>query len=182
MRVGHHITGIAAGTFVAGLIHVADPSFSAISLAAIAIASWFGGVAPDRLEYLPIARVPWVPHRTLTHWGLLWVVGLIWTGIVVVRTGGLLPVALMGFAFGGLIHLLFDWPNPTGVPWFWPTAAARHSLYWWRSGEHDAVLSIVAIAVASVPWILLNARPAVIEASPHVLAFWRPYLNWFYHA
>ncbi|RDJ99347.1 hypothetical protein DLM46_29425, partial [Paraburkholderia lacunae] len=41
-----------------------------------------------------------------------------------------------GFACGGLMHLLADWPNPLGVPWI----AGRHSLNLWNSGHCDLIV------------------------------------------
>ena len=155
MRVGHHVTGLAAGVFVAGLLHHMHPSLLWPDLLAIAVAGWFGGVAPDHLEYIPLMRIPWVPHRTFTHWGILWVVAFAWALILAARGHalGLFPAAVLGFTLGGLIHLICDWPNPTGVPWFWPTSAHRHSLRLWRSGEHDFLISASAAAASIVPWI-----------------------------
>ena len=49
---------------------------------------------------------------------------------------------LFGFACGGLMHLLADWPNPLGVPWIW----RRHSLNLWKSGRCDLIVVAAAWA------------------------------------
>lgn len=158
MQAGHHITGLAAGVFVAGLLHDIEPVLAWPVLLAIAVAGWFGGVAPDHLEYLPIIRVPWVPHRTFTHWGVLWVAVFVLAVWSFHHAAGLVPAALLGFTVGGLVHLVCDWPNPTGIPWIWPTSNARHSLRLWRSGQHDFLISAGSVAAAIMPWIGLFNR------------------------
>jgi membrane-bound metal-dependent hydrolase YbcI (DUF457 family) len=59
-----------------------------------------------------------------------------------------------GFAAGGIMHLLADWPNPLGVPWLW--VSRRHSLKWWNSGRGDwLVMGIAwtaAFAMADHAW------------------------------
>lgn len=154
MRAGHHVTGLSAGAFVAGMLHNLQPSLDWLALLAIVVAGWFGGVAPDSLEYIPWIRVPWVPHRTLTHWGILWVAAFGWAVWIFHAQVGLLSAAAIGFVVGGLIHLVCDWPNPTGIPWFLPTQNHRHSLRLWRSGQHDFLISVTAFTVAIVPWII----------------------------
>jgi membrane-bound metal-dependent hydrolase YbcI (DUF457 family) len=59
---------------------------------------------------------------------------------------------LLGFALGGIIHLLADWPNPRGVPWLW----RRHSLKLWKSGRCDWIIVsaawLGAAALADQVW------------------------------
>lgn len=53
------------------------------------------------------------------------------------------PLSLLfGFAAGGVMHLLADFPNPLGVPWLLPTR--RHSLKWWNSGRYDLIVVFAA--------------------------------------
>lgn len=51
-----------------------------------------------------------------------------------------------GFAAGGMMHLLADWPNPLGVPWLF--VYRRHSLKWWNSGRCDWLIVGAAWAYA----------------------------------
>jgi hypothetical protein len=45
-----------------------------------------------------------------------------------------------GFAAGGMMRLLTDWPNPMGVPWIW----RRHSLSMWRSGNLESMVIVLS--------------------------------------
>lgn len=76
-----------------------------------------------------------------------------------------LGTALFGFACGGLMHLLADWPNPLGVPWI----LQRHSLNWWKSGRCDLI--VVAAAWIGALWVAQAAwqRDALLEHWLHWL-------------
>jgi membrane-bound metal-dependent hydrolase YbcI (DUF457 family) len=142
----HHATGWAAGIVAAALVSHAGAGgvfhLSAILAFATALA---GSTAPDWLElaWWSRSRRLWIEHRTLTHWGLAWI------ALLVVSYRSLdtrwLPAAAFGFACGGVMHLLADWPNPLGVPWI----ARRHSLNWWTSGRCDVLVIGAAWAVAA---------------------------------
>jgi hypothetical protein len=54
-----------------------------------------------------------------------------------------------GFACGGVMHLLADWPNPLGVPWI----AGRHSLKLWNSGHCDLIVVAASWACA---WFVVS--------------------------
>lgn len=144
-RTGHHLTGLGAGLLTAALLRHLWPYL--VWWPAVP-AAWFGGIAPDRLEY--VNRWRWVRHRTFTHWGLLWGALAAWAVWRLLQglSPGWLDAGMAGFAAGGLSHLLTDWPNPMGIPWLRPTR--RHSLNWWPSGRHE--LEIVA-AMAGLVWL-----------------------------
>ena len=146
-RTGHHLTGLAAGVFVAGLL---DRLWPGMSWWAAIPAAWFGGVAPDRLEYLSHWR--WIKHRTLTHWGVFWLALAGWSvwRLHHAAPPGWLDAGLLGFSAGGLSHLLTDWPNPMGVPWLIPNR--RHSLNWWTSGRHETEIVAGATGLAWLGW------------------------------
>ena len=133
----HHATGLAAGIIAAAVVTKAGGAgphliWSALSFCAAVL----GGTAPDWLEvaWWTRARRLWITHRTLTHWGVAWIVLLVCS----YRLLGVHPLAALsfGFACGGLMHLLADWPNPLGVPWI----VSRHSLNWWNSGHCDMLI------------------------------------------
>jgi len=133
----HHMTGWAAGLIAAAIVSKAGAAGPFHAWAVMATcAGVLGGTAPDWLEvaWWSRARRLWITHRTLTHWGIGWVAML----GVSYHFLGRYPVAAcaFGFACGGLMHLLADWPNPLGVPWI----ATRHSLNWWNSGHCDALV------------------------------------------
>lgn len=155
---------MAAGVAAAGLLSARDPGTGPWLLFVVIASGWAGGVAPDRMEWVPGCRVRWVPHRTLTHWGLAWGALLafaVWRFPAAPLEGALLG----GFALGGCAHLLGDWPNPTGVPWLCPTCRGRHSLDLWTSGTNDGVLSLLAWALAIIPWV-----PRAAAAARHLRA------------
>jgi membrane-bound metal-dependent hydrolase YbcI (DUF457 family) len=107
------------------------------------------------------SRRLWITHRTLTHWGLAWIALLIYA----YRSLGahaLAAPAAFGFAVGGLMHLLADWPNPLGVPWIY----GRHSLNLWKSGRCDMI-------VVSAAWL------AALLVGDRV--WWHGHLPWLHH-
>jgi len=46
---------------------------------------------------------------------------------------------LLGFSFGGLLHLLTDLPNPMGIPIIAPNV--RFSLKLWKSGRYEPAIT-----------------------------------------
>jgi hypothetical protein len=137
----HHATGFAAGIIAAALVGaVTQGDLLRCGLAFVAAVA--GGTAPDWLEVAWWRRKHrlWVTHRTVTHWGIGWLVllALSWHWL------GRHPGAAFGFGFGGVMHLLADWPNPLGVPWI----ASRHSLNLWTSGRCDMFVVAGAWAAA----------------------------------
>ncbi|MGN6086151.1 metal-dependent hydrolase [Trinickia sp.] len=145
----HHATGWAAGLIAAALVAQAGAGgpWHLGSLTAF-VAGVAGGTAPDWMEvaWWSRARRLWITHRTVTHWGLAWVAALVFAYGALHHARPYTP-ALFGFACGGLMHLLADWPNPLGVPWIWK----RHSLNLWKSGRCD--LLVVALAWVGAGWV-----------------------------
>jgi hypothetical protein len=133
----HHASGWAAGVIAAAVVGktgAAGPYLLGIALAFAG--GVVGGTAPDWLEvaWWSRSRKLWITHRTLTHWGVAWIALL--AGSYHFLHVHPIASAAFGFACGGLMHLLADWPNPLGVPWI----ARRHSLNWWNSGHCDALI------------------------------------------
>ncbi len=152
-RIGHHATGAISGIGAATYLGLLHPD-TALPSAACIVAGWHGGVFPDAVEH--IRGRYWVAHRTVTHWVPLWVALAVW--LLIDPYSSALPYpelsypALVGFAFGGITHLLFDWPNPTGIPWLHPWK--RHSLKLWKSGTADlALISSWALTVTAVTFL-----------------------------
>ncbi|HDZ37058.1 MAG TPA: metal-dependent hydrolase [Marinobacter sp.] len=153
-RAGHHITGMITGAFIAGLAHnhLGYPLY----VAGVAVpAGWYGGVFPDAVE--KIGKFYWIEHRTLTHWLPLWVailIGLFYVDWVSIPWGDIWFLMSLGFVSGALTHLVFDWPNPTGIPIVTPFH--RHSLNLWKSGRLDVVITLVwaagAYHLATASW------------------------------
>ena len=145
----HHATGWAAGVIAAALVVQAGAGgpYQVWSFLTV-LMGMFGGTAPDWLEvaWWTRKRRLWLTHRTWTHWGLAWIALLIYSWLALKHH--LWAPLLFGFACGGIMHLLADWPNPTGIPWI----AGRHSLKLWKSGECDMLVVapawLAALAVA----------------------------------
>jgi membrane-bound metal-dependent hydrolase YbcI (DUF457 family) len=148
----HHASGIAAGLLAAAIVVKAGAGGAYYVLAMITwLAGSLGGTAPDWLEVAWWRRKKkrgaqrlWITHRTLTHWGIAWVallyfshknLGSVWWAC-----------AVFGFAAGGLMHLLTDWPNPLGVPWIF----RRHSLGLWRSGHLEWMVTLLSWGLCAV--------------------------------
>lgn len=143
---GHALTGIATAIAVWPFAtrHGFQPLFLALALS-------LGATAPDWLE------CPWydrlqhrrslITHRTITHWWLMWLSLLIYGW----RRPDALEASLMvGFAVGGLLHLLMDAPNPRGIPILTPRS--RKSLNWWKSGQHELLLVAAFMGIAALAW------------------------------
>ena len=143
-KQAHHATGWPAGIVAAALVahHGAGGPFYLFAWLALA-AGIAGGTAPDWMEvaWWSKRRRLWITHRTITHWGVAWVGALVWSYRALSSDPHDFwwPIAF-GFACGGVMHLLADWPNPLGVPWI----LGRHSLNWWNSGRCDLIIVTLA--------------------------------------
>lgn len=133
----HHATGFAAGVIAASIVaHSSTVGPFHVWVLLSFMAAVAGGTAPDWLEvaWWSRKRRLWITHRTVTHWGIGWIallaVSYRWLG------QEWFAAPAFGFACGGLMHLLADWPNPLGVPWI----VSRHSLNWWNSGHCDLLV------------------------------------------
>lgn len=143
----HHATGWAAGVIAAALVEQANAGgpYHALSMLAFATGA-LGGTAPDWLEVAWWAKRHrlWITHRTWTHWGIAWIAMLVYSYMILPLHWWAPP--LFGFAAGGIMHLLADWPNPMGVPWI----VGRHSLKWWKSGRYDVIVVTLSWLGASL--------------------------------
>ncbi|MBN6740612.1 metal-dependent hydrolase [Acidithiobacillus sp. MC6.1] len=163
-KTGHQLTGLAAGLLTAAACWHLWGSAALVAIPTGII----GGTAPDWLEVAHAeysqARQQWVrvsviPHRTVTHWWPLWVLALAAATTLSFPTTTtyhlfslrldpdqfLMPTC-MGFVAGGLMHLLMDLPNPTGIPIVTPFSRSRKSLHLWRSGNHWEPVAGLAMA------------------------------------
>ncbi len=117
-----------------------------------------GSTAPDWLE-IRSGEYTMIPHRTITHWLPLWVFGFL-TAIYSLSPyyfsifdymtfldsfilGEIAASCLLGFSIGGLLHLLFDLPNPMGIPVLTPIH--RFSLKLWNSGSMEFPIVIFVL-------------------------------------
>jgi len=126
-----------------------------------ALAAFFGSTAPDWLEITWVnpgrgskgtSRGSLIPHRTITHWLAGWVIllGLSYSYL----NQSILATTSFGFAIGGIMHLLMDFPNPMGIrvlnPFVqtkvkarWVRRNSHQKFGWWVSGQHDGLLGLI---------------------------------------
>lgn len=141
---------------VTGKSHMAANAF--IGLAAGLGPISLGGVVvaarlPDQLEIF----MPWVKHRTVTHYAFIW--GFFSLALVLV------PVSLwcpgcspwgsdlaFGVAFGGFLHVFMDMFSKSGIP-VWPGNILAAKVY--RTGETSEYLFLggVCLACAGAVWV-----------------------------
>jgi hypothetical protein len=105
----HHATGWAAGLMAAAVVahSGAGGDYHLGTLLALCMGVC-GGTAPDWMEvaWWTRKRRLWIAHRTLTHWGVGWLVLLYWSYHALGQH--VMAVPAFGFAAGGLMHLLAD--------------------------------------------------------------------------
>jgi inner membrane protein len=122
----------------------------------------FGSTAPDWLEIRKGTNTL-IPHRTITHWLPIWIIIFIYAlsqfnptlinfiknintdlyNIISFKLNLIVSSAILGFSIGGLLHLLFDFPNPMGIPIFTPVH--RISLNLWNSGEKEYLIITLTV-------------------------------------
>lgn len=148
-KSGHLATGAASGVLSAVLVSKLNVDVPGYILILTFLAGIPGGTAPDWMEissWSPeTGRTSVIKHRTITHWGIFWIT--LWCLFLFLTPVLVWAPIVLGFAGGGLMHLLVDWPNPMGVPWL--RIKKRHSLKLWRSGEFEVPLVIVTWAIVS---------------------------------
>jgi len=151
-KKAHQASGVASGLLAAAIVVKAGAAgpYYLLALGAL-IAGALGGTAPDWMEIAwwrskkkRGAQRLWITHRTITHWGIAWVT-LLYYSYAQLGTLWWAPVAF-GFAAGGIMHLLTDWPNPMGVPWIY----RRHSLGMWRSGHLESMVIVLSWGLCAV--------------------------------
>lgn len=123
-KTTHTIIGLAVGY---GLAKWGDTS--GWQTAALYIGAYLGSSAPDWME-LPSSkrtahlfssdtheRVSVIPHRTITHTMLFWLLATAYSAYFIINYGPIWQ-ALVFFAFciSGLAHLICDMSTPMGCP------------------------------------------------------------------
>jgi len=184
----HRSTGWAVGVLAAAIVSARITDDYRVWTILTCLAGYAGGTAPDWLENAWWSPGPgkrlWITHRTWTHWGLAWIALLVTSYYNLQAQPFAAPV--FGFAAGGLMHLVADWPNPLGVPWL---LTKRYSLRWWKSGRCDGLIIvcawIAAVTVADTTWwhdtlhlkVSVSIREMIASLPPsHVAMLTR----WFY--
>lgn len=139
-KIGHQITGLCSALGVLTFHQHLDHAWL------VALGIWLGCTAPDWLEIAWYdrqrnRRMSIIEHRTITHWPPIWIALLAYSWLEAQDNHWFMVLA--GFSLGGLIHLLVDWPNPTGIPVLTPRRRSRVSLNLWRSGENEIAIVLV---------------------------------------
>lgn len=147
-NTGHRVTGLISAIVLSAAM--SNHQLPAVFFCLI------GGTAPDWLEIARTdketgVRTSIIPHRTITHWLPLW---LILLAVSIWNMPGFFAAAGVGFAVGGLTHLLFDIPNPMGIPVLNPNK--NISLNLWRSGKNEWLLIpayfLIALVIVLIIW------------------------------
>lgn len=138
-KAGHHITSVALAVAAWPVLSTHGP----VDAAAAALGMVAGASAPDWLEgaiWVGNSRLSLLPHRTLTHWPVLWLLAALALFFVS------LPLPRMlgyGFVAGSLAHILMDLGTPTGIPLLSPFGQ-RTSAMLYRAGTVREGFVIVA--------------------------------------
>lgn len=108
-----------------------------------------GASAPDWLEmvkHVGNRRISIIPHRTLTHWPVLWLVA----GYLVSQSMMPWYAQLFAYAFivSSLLHLAMDSFSKSGIPILLPMASFRMRIPLYSTGKFSE--SIMAVAVLAL--------------------------------
>jgi membrane-bound metal-dependent hydrolase YbcI (DUF457 family) len=155
-RTAHITSGaILALSAISHYNLISDIQLPDIWLAGLVISILAGSTAPDWME-IPYfsktlnTRVSIIPHRTVTHWLLLW--GGILFYCLIDWNNPLTPydpmiLIVLGFSMGAVTHCIMDWLTADGVPVFVPFLFGNQSLHMIRglTGEWLSMLSMGAI-------------------------------------
>lgn len=147
---GHFSTGLAFSFSV----FLFSKNLEAISWLS-AIFCLIGVNAPDYLE-IRVKGNTLIKHRTITHWIPIWIFLFFYSifsldsnyfnflsNFDLYKLDIVEASALLGFSIGGLLHLLFDLPNPMGIPLLTPWH--RVSLNLWKSGNKEHLIIFFVI-------------------------------------
>lgn len=111
----------SAGVVLGGIsVFVGKESFEFWQLGLIAFGCVWGASAPDWMEISGWTfwgkRISLIPHRTVTHWLLGWLLATAWALWSALNDGSLEWCMALGFCLSATIHVLMDAPSPMGVP------------------------------------------------------------------
>jgi hypothetical protein len=127
---GHRATSLGAAAIAYSIAHAYHGLPWLAALLAVP-----GATAPDWLEiawFKKGIRHSIIPHRTWTHWLLLWGALYSWALLSLQQHGW--ASALLGFCIGSFVHLAMDLPNPSGIRFLHPFRQ-RVTLNWWRGDQ-----------------------------------------------
>lgn len=135
-KAGHHITSAAMAMAAWPALSAHDPLIGAVA----AVGMLAGASAPDWLEgvvWLGDKRLSLLPHRTLTHWPVFW---LICAALAAMAWSGIARTLALGFIAGSLLHIAMDLGTPTGIPLFLPFGQRTTARLYTAGTLREAVL------------------------------------------
>lgn len=146
-KTGHHITSLALAAATTTVLWSNAPGV-AIPAAAGIVA---GASAPDwtEMSWWFFGRRSLLPHRTLTHWPVVWIALALyfaWVGPGIVQSFG------FGIVGGSSLHLLMDFGTPMGIPLLQPFGK-RYSVRVYGTGSAKEFLVILAWCALCVGFI-----------------------------
>jgi membrane-bound metal-dependent hydrolase YbcI (DUF457 family) len=164
---GHRITGCILATITAPM--ALDMGMTGYLMAIFTI---IGASAPDFLEIRAANGNTVIKHRTITHYVPLWIALLAYGCLPFIPLTPPLPTPnaivseiIIGFSLGGLLHLLWDLPNPMGIPVFTPYR--RLSLNLWRSGKAEWLIFILMGGMSVWYWGVFDVMQTyLVNTSP----------------
>lgn len=150
---GHNLTAIAFGGVVVSSLYTGylQHPYQDASLLLICL-FWFAGIvvgasAPDWLELSHVGRDKkrhsLIPHRTLTHWPVLWVGLGYW--VLNSNFNWMIECAMLGFVASSLLHILMDSLSKSGVPILLPFAKFRMRIPLYSTGRFSEVVMIALV-------------------------------------
>lgn len=110
-----------------------------------------GSMLPDQLEFARYnnqERASVIPHRTLTHWPLLWLAGLSLSAYGLLDWVGswyIAAVFSLGLCLSALLHLALDFGSQSGIPLYHP-AGRPTSLAIYATGAPSELMAIVVVS------------------------------------
>jgi membrane-bound metal-dependent hydrolase YbcI (DUF457 family) len=112
-------------------------------------------------------------HVHQAHWWPLWLAAALMVMLCpfhitalhvfaskTIEISGILRMALAGFTASGVMHLLMDVPNQTGIPILTPMARSRWSLRLWKSRNALEPLTgmVMMMMAGAILWVAVSPQ------------------------
>jgi membrane-bound metal-dependent hydrolase YbcI (DUF457 family) len=177
--IGHNITAFSMATAYMGINGISwfqgltslrnlliQNTFGVINDIAlstfVALGIILGARRPDRLEIPSLnkktkIRRSLIPHRTLTHWPLFWVVITFLNWVLARQNNDIFISATTSVGFGfcasSWLHLAMDIMTPSGIPLLTPFGS-RTSLNIYKSGHFGEMAFVSLLLFITIIFVL----------------------------